>query len=271
MKKTQFLLLPVIFAGSASAAVLFSDNFDTTDGRLNDELPPAAGRLSGSLSGDMMLTSHRAHQLLVSNQLEAVATAGFRFENSSLGGAGDRYDWAAGSASQQIIDSLGLNVSFDWVAPENAADTTQWIAWAVGTNNADSGNSVVNEPANDYGILFRVNGDTERFDNGANLGAAGSFSAASNVHTVSIDFSFSSWADGSDVTATSSVDGVQVASDTFQWDGNSGAFFMEFAANNTGSRIDNLTVSTLGAAIPEPSTSLLSGLALLGLLCRRSR
>jgi len=62
-----------------------------------------------------------------------------------------------------------------------------------------------------------------------------------------------------------------VASDTFQWDANSGEMRMELGHNDPNLLIDNLTVSTLGAAIPEPSTSLLSGLALLGLLCRRSR
>jgi len=246
--KNLALSLLVSLSAAHAQTILFQDSFDTADQRLNDELPPLSSRLSGSLSEETLLTSHRAHQLIRENQLEAVATAGFRFENPTLGGAADRYNWAAGSAAQEILDLGGFNVSFDWVAPENAADTTQWVSWAVGTNNADSGNSVVNEPANDYGILFRVNGDTERFDNGTNLGPAGSFSTATNTHFVSIEYAFNSWDDGTEVTATSYVDGVEVASDTFQWDGNGGAFYMEFASNNTGSRIDNIAVSLQGNA-----------------------
>lgn len=270
MKKTPLAVLPLLLINSVSGVVLFSDNFNTSDQRLNDELPPLASRLSGTLASDMALTSHRAHQLIVSNQLQGVATAGFRFENTTFAGANDRYDWAAGSAGGGILTAGGFNVTFDWIAPAGAPDPTQWVAWAVGTNNADSGASVVNEAANDYGILFRVNGATERFDNATNLGAGGSFSTASNTHIVSIDYTFSSWADGSSVTATSSVDGIQVASDTFQWDSNSGAFYMEFATNNTGSLIDNVTVSTL-ETIPEPSSALLSSLALFRLLVRRRR
>lgn len=270
MKANYFAALPLLLMNPAAGVVLFSDNFDTSDQRLNDELPPLASRISGTLTGDLALTSHRAHQLIVGNQLQGVATAGFRFENTTFLGAADRYDWAAGATGGNILTAGGFNVTFEWIAPDGAPDPTQWVAWTVGTNNADSGASVVNEAANDYGILFRVNGDTQRFDNGSPLTSAnGAFSTASNTHVVSIDFSLSSWADGSNVTATSFVDGTQVANDSFQLDGNGGAFFMEFATNNTGSLIDNVTVSTL-ETIPEASSMLLSGMAFLSFLaCRR--
>jgi len=266
MKKTPFLLVPVIFAGSASAAVLFSDNFDTADGTNFDASDPT-GRYSGTLAADVVLRSYGAQQQISGGQLLLpTGTNGVRFENNDgTFGADNRFDWAAGATGSAILDALGFTVSFDVTHTGNA--TTDWVSFQVGTINDDNGNLT----DDDYGILFRQNGATERFDNSVNLGAGGTFTATTTQRHIQIDYSFTSFADGSDVTATSYVDGVQVASDTFQWDANNGEMRMELGHNDPNLLIDNLTVSTLGAAIPEPSTSLLSGLALLGLLCRRSR
>jgi hypothetical protein len=67
------------------------------------------------------------------------------------------------------------------------------------------------------------------------------------------------------VNAISTVNGTQVASDTFTWDNNAGQLRMELGNNDAGNRVDNLTIST----IPEPSLPLLLGLAGFGLAARR--
>jgi hypothetical protein len=58
-----------------------------------------------------------------------------------------------------------------------------------------------------------------------------------------------------------------VANDTFTWDSNGGQMRMELGSNDAGNRVDNFTIST----VPEPSLTLLSGLAGLGLMVWRRR
>ncbi len=90
------------------------------------------------------------------------------------------------------------------------------------------------------------------------------------VRRVEIACAFSSFADGSTVTATLKVDRIQVASGNFTWEGNGGAIRMKLrhnAANAANVSIDNLTIST----IPKPAGAALAGLGLLGLVLRRRR
>ncbi|MGC6466667.1 MAG: PEP-CTERM sorting domain-containing protein [Akkermansiaceae bacterium] len=268
MKPTPLAVLPLLLTNSASGFVLFSDNFDTAD-TANFDAAPTTGRLSGTLASDVVLRSFGFQQDISGNQLlmpnGAGGGHGVRFENAAGPfGGGNRFDWAAGATGTAILNAGGFSVTFDVTPAGNT--TPDWISFQVGTVNADSGN-LTND---DYGILFRQNGATERFDNGTNLGAGGSFPATLASRSVEIQYAFSSFADGSNVTATSFVDGVQVASDVFQWDGNGGEMRMELGHNDPGLLVDNLTVSTLDV-IPEPSSALLSSLALFGLLARRRR
>jgi uncharacterized protein (TIGR03382 family) len=87
------------------------------------------------------------------------------------------------------------------------------------------------------------------------------------VRRVEIACAFSSFADGSTVTATLKVDRIQVASGNFTWDGNGGAIRMKLRHNAANVSIDNLTIST----IPKPAGAALAGLGLLGLVLRRRR
>ena len=68
------------------------------------------------------------------------------------------------------------------------------------------------EADDDYGILFRQNGNTERFDNTVNLGAGGSFPASPGgaARKVEIAYSLNSFADGATVRAVSTVDGIHM-------------------------------------------------------------
>jgi hypothetical protein len=260
---TGFLVLSA--ASFASGAVLFADNFNTANNASFDAAP-TAGRLSGTAAGEIVLRSWGAQEQIDNNQLliPASGNSGVRFENAAgpFGGA-NRYNWAGATTGPGILAAGGFVVSFDY-APAGSA-STNWISFQVGTVNADSGNLT----DDDYGILFRQNGNTERFDNTVNLGAGGSFLATAGgvLRHVEITYLFSSFADGATVNAISTVNGVQVANDTFTWDSNAGEMRMELGSNDAGNRVDNFTIST----VPEPSLTLLLGLAGLGLAARRRR
>ncbi len=270
--KAFFLTLAVaVVPGlSASGALLFSDNFNTADNGSFDAAS-TAGRLSGTAAGETSLRSWGTQQAINTNQLLLPTTnsGGVRFENTlndpGTTGAADRYDWAAGSAAGAITSAGGFIVAFDWVPADNVSDN--WVSFQVGTINGDSGNLANGQT--DYGILFRNNGLTERFDNGLNLGAGGSFAATAGgvLRQVQITYNFNSFADGTSVTAVSKVNGLQVASDSFTLDNNAGQFRMELGSIAANGRIDNLTISS----IPEPSAIALAGLAALGGIRRRRR
>ncbi len=262
-------LLSGLVASPASAVLLFSDNFNTGD-TANFDGAPTAGRLSGTVANETYLRSFGFQQSISNNQLllpnGAGGAHGVRFENAlndPTGGATDRFNWAAGATGASILAAGGFVASFDWIAPENTLN--DWVSFQVGTINNDNGNLT----DDDYGILFRNNGGTERFDNTVNLGAGASFTASAGGVTrqVNITYTFSSFADGAMVNAVSTVDGLQVANDTFTWDGNGGELRFELGHNAANTRIDNLAIST----IPEPSQALLILGGLAGLAVRRRR
>ena len=235
-------LLPLIL-GSAplhSQTILFQDNFNTAN-TTNFDAAPTTGRLSGSLAASVVLRSFGFQQDISGNQLLLpTGTNGVRFENAAgpFGGS-NRFNWAAGTTGTDILAAGGFTVEFDYTPAGNTSG--DWVSFQVGTINADNGN-LTND---DYGILFRQNGNTERFDNSVNLGAGGSFLATLGQRHVKISYSFTSFADGATVNATSSVDGIEVASDTFTWDANGGEMRMELGHNDPNLLVDNLTVSLL--------------------------
>lgn len=242
---------------SANATLLWMDNFNAPDTN-NFDGASLAGRLSGTEAGNTTLRSFGFQQSINNNQL-LLPTGG---NGVRFGGQTTRFDWASGTSGSAILADGGFVVSFDWIPVDNT--DPEWVSYQVGTINNDNGNLT----DDDYGILFRNNGNTERFDNNVNLGAGGSFTASPGGVTrlVEITYTFSSFADGSPVTATSKVDGLQVASDSFTWDSNGGQMRMELGNGVANSRIDNLTIST----VPEPTAALLL-VSALGLCARRRR
>ena len=259
-------LVTGLLCGASFGAVLWSDNFDTAD-TTNFDGAPLTGRLGGVLAGETYLRSFGFQQDISNNQLLLpTLTNGVRFEdatNDPTAGAADRYNWAGGLAGSLITTAGGFVVSFDWIAPENTLG--DWVSYQVGTINADNGNLT----DDDYGILFRNNGGTERFDNTVNLGAGGAFTASAGgvVRQVEIRYLFNSFADGAPVNVISRVDGTVVANDTFTWDSNGGEMRMELGHNAANTRVDNLVIST----IPEPAGCALLGLGLAGIALRRRR
>ena len=236
--KNLALSLLVSLSAAHAQTILFQDSFDTADGT-NFDASDISGRISGTLDGEVVLRSFGAQQQISGNQLLLpTGTNGVRFEyNDGTFGADNRFNWAAGDTGAAILEAGGFTVSFDATHTGNA--TADWVSFQVGTVNADNGNLT----DDDYGILFRQNGNTERFDNSVNLGAGGTFPATLAQRKIEIQYSFSSFDDGTDVTATSFVDGVQVASDTFQWDSNGGEMRMELGHNDPNVLIDNVTIS----------------------------
>ncbi|YCM43701.1 hypothetical protein V2O64_20560 [Verrucomicrobiaceae bacterium 227] len=254
--KAQYLALPLFSLGIslAPAAILFSDNFDVADNTSFDAAD-TLGRLSGTLADDVVLRAHRAQQQIQENQLLLIrrtegGAAGVRFENAAGPYSGtNRFDWAAGTTGADILASGGFEVSFDWTPADNT--NNEWFMWAVGTPNADSGGSIVNAATTDYGILVRNTGGTQRFDNGTVYGDPQTFTTTAGgnkTYAVSLTYTFPDFADGTSVTAVTSIDGVEVANDSFEWDDNAGVLHMEIGTNTNGNLIDNLTVSTLGVA-----------------------
>jgi hypothetical protein len=153
--------------------VLFADNFNTANNASFDAAA-TTGRLSGTASAEVVLRSWGAQEQIDNNQLliPAGGDSGVRFENAAGPfGAANRYNWAGATTGSAITAAGGFVVSFDY-SPAGSA-SANWLSFQVGTVNADSGNLT----DDDYGILFRQNGATERWDNSVNRGAGGSFVA----------------------------------------------------------------------------------------------
>ncbi len=238
----------------SSDITFFADNFDAPDGSFNNA--SLSGRLSGTLAGETYLRSFGTDQGIDSNRLALAYSGsgsggGVRFElatNDPTSGATDRYDWAGGSAGADILASGGITITYDWTPTD--VGSSEWHAWSLGTGNGDSTDtSRVNNSDTDYGILIRQNGGTQRFDNGSSLGTGNSIPTTDNTPlAVALSLSFDSFADGSNVTAVTTIGGTEIASDTFQWDGNAGALRFEIGCNEDGHRIDNLEISTFSPA-----------------------
>ena len=239
-------------AVAAPGRVLWSDNFDTAD-TADFNAAPLAGRLSGTLASSALLFSSndngvgggggRAPYQIVGNQLRSSGFLGniqFRIPETTTS-----FDWAASAEAATILATGGMRVEFDHTPPNTTSEN--WVGLNMGINGETGGAESpirINHTQTDYGILFRDNGGTIRFDNGIALGDGSAAPTTSPRHIV-IEYAFTSFADGASVLATTTVDGTPIASDTFIWDANSGMIFMQLEAVEEGHLIDNFTVSTL--------------------------
>ena len=262
MRKT---ILAALLAGATlptapANTLVWSDNFDVADNTLDGA--PLTGRLSGTLAATVRLAASRIQQEIRSNQLRMIdAGAGrTRFQNITTG---SWINWAGTTAAAAILADGGLRVEFDFTATNTTSDT--WISFNIGLGNQAAGEPAmrVNHGATDYGILFRNNGQTQRFDNGGGLGNGGSTTPVLTPRHIVLDYGFSSFADGTPVKVRATVDGVQVANDTVDWNGNAGELYMELEAIQTGSLIDNFKISTVPMiyTMAFTGTSFISGIA----------
>lgn len=249
-----FAVAAFFSAGQANAALLFMDNFDAPDSASFDAAD-LTGRMSGPVAAETSLRSFDAQQSLIGGQLELKDMGGVRF-----GGQTTRYNWAGATTGADILAAGGFQVTFDWT---HTGESTEWVGFKVGTDNGDTG---VNAASVDHAMLIRQNTSgtgqwNERWDNGVATGGFTSYNPVVGTMTtypVVLTYSFDSFADGSPVNMSAVVNGIEVANDSFTWDGNGGELRMELHSGVT-QLVDNFAISTL--PVPEPSTIVLLALA----------
>jgi hypothetical protein len=228
---------------------LFKDNFDVADATSFDGAS-ISGRLSGKLDTQIKLASAKAQQQISGNQLSMVKAAGsgrVRFQLQT----GGWHNWATNETSALILDAGGLIVGFDWTTA--SITTGDWISFNVGfASGGAEPTTRVNNGGTDYGILFRGNGGTQRFDNGAGV-AAGTFTPSTSPQHVELRFNITSFEDGESVDVVVTVGGTQVDSYTFDLAENNGEFYMELGTYLTGMLIDNYSVDL----IPPPTGTII--------------
>lgn len=271
MKKALLFLCALGLSPLASQAstLILADNFNAAN-NTNFDNSDQTGRRSGLLGADVQLRSSRIQQQILSNQLlmNKPASGGsgrIRFHDAA--NLATWHDFATGAAGSAILLDGGFRVEFDWTPTNTTSDN--WVSYSVGIagQGVAEPSTRVNNAETDFGILFRQNGGTQFFDNGVATPGT-SFVATSAPRHVVIDYSFSSFADGTNVSITASVDSSgPLASTTFQWANNVGALYMELGAYENGTLIDNFSITTL----PEPSISALAGLIGSAALLRRRR
>ena len=262
--------LPAILLASLATPVasaetlLLSDNFNVAD-TTNFDGAPLTGRLTGSLAPNVFLRSALTQHHIAGNQFRFAGGGRTRFQNS-----GGWFNWASGTAGTSILADGGVRISFDWT-PVNATGTN-WVSFDVGFPGAGEPATRVNHLETDYGILFRNNGGTERFDNGVNKGPGGTFANVLTTRHVVIDYAFSDFNDETSVKVRASVNGTVVTTSTvegvvrpyelFTWANNSGGLFMELGTNEAGHLIDNYSVSTVPVeySVQLANSSFISGI-----------
>lgn len=252
----------------ASGVVLFQDNFDAPDTG-NLDLSDQSGRRSG-LVPEIQVRSSRIQHGIASNQLNFLdnRTGRIRFHDdvdNDNTTAETWHNWASGLTGTTILSSQNLRVAFDWIAGNDTSDN--WISVNMGISGPGAGEPAfrVNHAETDIGMLFRFSGLTELFDNGANLGAQGTFTPTVGTRRVTLDYNFSDFNDGTSVGLIASVDGTEVYNgNPFTWENNGGELYFEIGTlENT--RLDNVSISS----IPEPSAALLALVGLAGLTRRK--
>lgn len=255
MKKSAIIasLFASLTSVLAAATVLYSENFDQSNGAFVSSPEVQVSPVPG-------LQSWGAIQTVANNQLSTTTAdghGGLRF-----GGATSRFNWAPGAIGAAITDAGGFTVSFDWT--ESGLTGDRWVAWKVGTANAD--NRFITTNVADYSIVLRDDGSGVTIDSGGTPGTVPVGTTTGTMHAVTLTYMFSSFAAGSPVGFTAKVDGTEVVTSSFTWD-TADDMRMELQANNAGELINNLVIAT----VPEPSSFglLLSCVTLLALRRRR--
>lgn len=259
-------LLFVLPAGTSGAAtVLYSENFNNeATPNYNAGTTPetnfggAIGVLQSSGTAQGNNAGNTAWQFAsgLGGGASGGGSNGLRF------GTSPGFNWATGAVGALIIADGGFSVSYDFDLNGFGSDD-DWMSVRVGNSGENIG---VNNANVDFGALTRGDGRMETFEGGGptlNVNGLGIASARA-VHRFTLQYAFTSFAAGSTVNFSGFVDGVQIGTDTFTWNGtNDVKIFLGGRVN--GSLIDNVQVST----IPEPTAALLSGLGILALGRRR--
>jgi PKD repeat protein len=244
------ILLGVTGLATHAQTVIWSDNFnipDTTSLDGSDQ----TGRHTGLLANNVVGRSGGVQLTITGDELNIFKTGSgndgrMRFCDVAHTDGNNRWDWASGTAGSTITTAGGMQIDFDWTAANNTSG--DWIAYSVGiTPNSDVNLRILNS-GTDSGIIFRNNGSATVFQNGTG-GASANFDVSSLTRHVTLLYAFTSFADGSPVVLTASINGTQVMSQSFTWNGHSGVQNMEISSYANGTRIDNFTVSAVAPPI----------------------
>ena len=235
------LSLSLLLAAPVAAnTLLYKDNFDAADTN-NLDTAPLTGRLTGTLAATVFPRSAIVLQTIAGNQLSMIRTGigsgRIRFQTTA-----GWHNWAAGTEGTTTLADGGLRVEFDWTPPDLTAQ--DWIALNFG-HSVTEPTLRVNDGSTDYGIILRNNGQGARFDNGSSTGNTVAYPAVAGVRHVVIDIGFLSFADGTAVSTKTTVNGLQVATDTVDWNGNGGVIHIEQESLQNGQKIDNFSIATL--------------------------
>jgi hypothetical protein len=253
----------LIITGQASAAtLLFSDNFDTAslgDGNFNNDIATDQSGTAATKTYTTVLGGgwDGAYQRGNGGKWLMYAGAG-GFGSTSMQGSLN-YDIAAAANDLGLSLEIKFNIS---VSNPIGDDGTLWTSFTIGDQNP-----FVNAGTVGFSSLFRDNGATQQFSNGAEIGSSAAFTDNQLITFVLSNAAGSGSAflnDGATDIAKMYVNGS--LTNTFSGlDLNAADQYISFHANNTVAQIDNLSVT----AIPEPSAALFGGLGMLALLRRR--
>ncbi|MBK1882526.1 hypothetical protein JIN85_08870 [Luteolibacter pohnpeiensis] len=272
MKKEHAFLAAAIgllaLSQTAGAAVLFTDNFDRSD---TDNIDAAGSQNSsqgGTLANSIEIRSSKQTLDIISGQLALPSHSRARFHDEA--NPAERYDFAPALA---MVGSSGI-ITVSWLWDATLADSSDWTGFSFGTDNNTSGEPDVrvNDTTTDLGVLVKLNGDVQYFDNGVATTLTGVHSA-SGLIPITLSVEYASLENGGNLTLLSIlVDGVETLDSevsTFSWnfdDGSEIHFELEGRYGNPN-LIDNLSISA--DAVPEPSVICLCGLGILSLLRRQ--
>ncbi|GAA5484579.1 PEP-CTERM sorting domain-containing protein [Haloferula sargassicola] len=271
MKKNHLFLSSLValsaLSQTAGAVVLFSDTFDRSDTTNIDDAGSQNSTQGGLLATNIELRSSKQTLDIISGQLGLPSNSRARFHDEA--NAGSRYDFSSALAA---FGSSGLmTVTWDWNA--SAADPGDWTSFSFGTDDDTSlePDVRVNHSTTDLGVLVKLNGDVEYFDNGVATTLTAAHSATGSI-PISISVAYASLDNGGTLTLQSvMVGGAETLSSpvsTFAWDFDDGSqVHLEFEGRGGNPNlVDNLTISV----VPEPSMILLGSFGLLAIF-RRSR
>jgi len=250
--------IAVLGGVSAQAqTVIYDDNFTTANGNLDSASLSRLSGVDGQVgSGFPSPQSGGSQQLISGNQLSltlggGATTSEMRFGIQGVtatGASPTLFDWSSGAGGSAITSAGGMNISFNWTAPNTTSDN--WIFFAAGTEGDVSySNLRVVNSSTTAGILFKDNGQSQTFNAGTLVGS-GSYTPTSVNHVVDLTYDFTSWANGSPVTMTATVDGNVVGTDSFTWRNSSTGEFLDVGTYSDPTTLGNFEITT----VPEPSS-----------------
>lgn len=251
--------LTVALAGSASAALLLSDNFTVTGTTNTNNLNYNLARQTGTQTTETWTGAGNA-----------------QVGNPSVFGGDGNYLMVADGAASARLASLSLSsalvaaneklvIKFD---ADATGGTDNWMSFMISPSSIYGlYHPVVG--TGDFGMLIRNDGHMQAFNNGAVFsGINDVLTDSAGINTITLTFSGS---DGTGSPFAGNGTRVNIFDGTNSWNATLNTGFtsetISFGNAATGGRsyVDNLSIYT----IPEPGTALLGGLGLLALLRRR--